>query len=191
MMPQTLDATLNALNPLSYEFASLNWEGYYNTLRNIGPQEMSVIKHAWREVGLSRWLPEPPTTVRLRRGNRLVVVVSDEKAVLVCMVVHVLFAVGMQGVRLKMMCCAMMLVTRERVKARPRELYEGLYAWMRDVVCWHSFSCVDRHVPVVVSSIRRFACDGVAGPRVLAVHPACDRAGVHLARHLRRALGGH
>jgi hypothetical protein len=64
LLLQTLDATLNALNPLSYEFASLNFEWFYNSLKNIGPQEMSVIKHVWREVGLSRWLPEPPTHVR-------------------------------------------------------------------------------------------------------------------------------
>ena len=64
LLLQTLDATLNALNPLSYEFASLNFEWFYNSLKNIGPQEMSVIKHVWREVGLSRWLPEPPTNVR-------------------------------------------------------------------------------------------------------------------------------
>jgi hypothetical protein len=40
-----------------------------------------------------------------------------------------------QDIRLKMMCCAMMLVSRERIKARPREMYEALYAWIRDVVC--------------------------------------------------------
>jgi hypothetical protein len=55
---------LNALNPLSYEFVALSSPEYYYSLENIGPKQMFIIKHAWREVGLSRWLPEPPTNVR-------------------------------------------------------------------------------------------------------------------------------
>ena len=129
---------LNALDPFSYDYAGLSTS--YSTDQDMGWYK--YLGRCWTAANMSDWMPEGfPENVRSRL--RCHSHVCPWVSVCVCAVlltasffmpctVHPFRR--LQPKNNTHMCCAMFLVTRERILARPRGLYEAWYNFLNTTV---------------------------------------------------------
>ena len=152
---QDAEATLRALNPFAYEFASLSQYGN----DGLHPQDYVVVYMWWQQLGLSRWIHESfPSTVRVcgvalwGTNSHVVKVVIDlcgscepclpglsfRRMYLLIMTALSLFVLAAALCWFQSSyrhdCCASFLVSKKRVRACPREMWQTLYDWLLNPV---------------------------------------------------------
>ena len=124
---------LDALDPFAYEYAGLA------SLYSPGLQrsDYDAVRRWWDELKLGQWIPQDfPITVRCSlRGSP--VFAAFERCEYVCVCAQ---PAGITG-----MCCSTFVVSRSRIIARPKEMYQRIYDWALNPVCYlfdHAYTLV-------------------------------------------------
>jgi hypothetical protein len=133
---QSMVTKLPRLNPTAYEFAALvspefviSNDGSVVSKRPFGFRDMSLVMNMWKSTALSRWISDTPTPVSVTSGVRVCLLSS-----LACDACAFVPCLCLQRTSLRFLCCSTFVVSRDRIRARPREMYEELRSWLASSV---------------------------------------------------------
>lgn len=132
---------LKYLEPYSYPYAGLSTR----PLASLDQTQLDALRQWWTQEGLDAWIPTPPPSSVSCRILIYVCLLSPpvwelelESDLSASLVMILLCRSHWQPSEIRFVCCAVFLVSRERILAHPRDFYAHLLHWLITTVRWMS-----------------------------------------------------